>query len=870
MRTIRVVSFVMAFALSFISVRGATYVVPPDEWMVDDAGAIVSGTVLDVYPRYTGDGQIETVSILAVDEVLKGAIASDRIEVVEWGGHIGNEWMTMSGAPRYVPGRRYLVFLTPNRNGEWSTQHLTLGQFAFVPSPAGDLLVRDADEIRGWDISGDVAVEHDRCAREFAAFIRSRVSGTAEDASYFSDGRTRALAQRKVVPTFADYDFVDACTVGVNAWTDDPNSSIRYSISGTPASGNTKAPGDAEDRIIEEDPNGDISGAFTGSGVVATAYSSGSTGTIDGKAYILISGSDIVTQNGVKASGLGQSKFRTALAHELGHTLGFRHSNRSADDQSACASPLPCATGTIMNSSLSALDGVLTGWDSDAARASYGIGGGESSDYGLKFCANGTCTTFTAETGRRTSAKAGVAWRLAGQACTPASISTQPQSKSIASGATTSLSVTAAGTSPFTYQWYLGTAGDTSSPVGTNAATLSNLSPTSTTSYWVRVTGQCGPSVDSNTATITVQACTPPSITTQPLPKSAPLGSSVKMQVAAAGTGPLTYQWYVGNSGDTSSPIAGATSASPNITLNATANVWVRVTGACAPPADSNSVTITITACPDVIVGTPTATGFAANWTLSVAATSLATGPLTYEWYRGSNPGSTVAPKVGEGQTLQVVVDAVTQFWAKVTNSCGTSRASELVVVAPCQLPVIATQPADRTIPKNGSTQLTVGVTGEGITIQWYLGTAPDKTTPVAAGASITVGPLQATTSYWASLTNTCGEIATRTVVVTTVEETCTAPSIQTQPSAKQEVKAGQSSTLTVVASGTPTLHYQWYEGVVGAINKPVGIDAPSFTTPTLFATTRYWVKVTNGCGEASSTNAEVTVPKGRRRATRS
>ena len=84
-------------------------------------------------------------------------------------------------------------------------------------------------------------------------------------------------------------------------------------------------------------------------------------------------------------------------------------------------------------------------------------------------------------------------------------IGTQPQDTTIVSGATATLTVAAAGTGPLSYQWYTGVAGDTSNPVGTGASSFTTPALTTTTSYWVRVTGPGG-DVDSRTATVTVGA----------------------------------------------------------------------------------------------------------------------------------------------------------------------------------------------------------------------------------------------------------------------------------------------------------------------------------------------------------------------------
>jgi hypothetical protein len=92
--------------------------------------------------------------------------------------------------------------------------------------------------------------------------------------------------------------------------------------------------------------------------------------------------------------------------------------------------------------------------------------------------------------------------------CTVPSITSQPQSRVIFSGQAVTLSVTASGTGPLTYhpltyQWYRGQSGDTSTPVGTNSNSYTTLALTQTTSYWVRISNDCGYSHSSG-AIITV------------------------------------------------------------------------------------------------------------------------------------------------------------------------------------------------------------------------------------------------------------------------------------------------------------------------------------------------------------------------------
>ncbi len=94
-----------------------------------------------------------------------------------------------------------------------------------------------------------------------------------------------------------------------------------------------------------------------------------------------------------------------------------------------------------------------------------------------------------------------------------------------------------------------------------------------------------------------------PVITAHPQSQTVMSGSNATLFVYAAGSAPLGYQWYQGASGDTSTPIGGATS-STYITpaLVALTSYWVRVTNAfgvansntavmlIGPPAGSNIV----------------------------------------------------------------------------------------------------------------------------------------------------------------------------------------------------------------------------------------------------------------------------------------
>lgn len=93
-----------------------------------------------------------------------------------------------------------------------------------------------------------------------------------------------------------------------------------------------------------------------------------------------------------------------------------------------------------------------------------------------------------------------------------------------------------------------------------------------------------------------------------------------------------------------------------------------------------------------------------------------------------------------------------------------------------------------------------------------------------------------------------------------TVQQSCTPPSITTQP-IDQSITSGQQVTLNVAAAGSGPLSYQWYQGSTGTTSNPIsGATSTSFITPALTTTTTYWVRVTNPCGNADSRTATVTV----------
>ena len=238
---------------------------------------------------------------------------------------------------------------------------------------------------------------------------------------------------------------------------------------------------------------------------------------------------------------------------------------------------------------------------------------------------------------------------------TAPTITTQPSSKSVYRGDTTSLEVaatTAYGT--LSYQWQSSADGNTWSNI--NGATSTTYSPSTitvgTTYFRCVVTStDSGQSKTSTSATAAVAVNTTPIATISQQPQSASVfvGSTSSVSVVASGNS-LAYQWYSSSDGTNFASITGATSSSytyPTSTVGTTyyyCNITNTLNG-------YSSTTKTSTAVIDVSdVSVPSFNTNPKNQviyigdsaqTLTVIASSNA--PISYQWYKSSNNSTWIA-----------------------------------------------------------------------------------------------------------------------------------------------------------------------------------------------------------------------------------
>ena len=169
--------------------------------------------------------------------------------------------------------------------------------------------------------------------------------------------------------------------------------------------------------------------------------------------------------------------------------------------------------------------------------------------------------------------------------------SVTPASPGITAPATVDVntSANASITSPsgsLTYQWSITNGTINGSSTNTTVNFTATANPVT---LRARATNSSGCSA-TDAVNVSVNTCGPPVFTSYTNGQSITLGTAIQLSATATGNGPITYQWYVGASGNTSTP------AAPGNPINASPTTttwyWVRATNSCGLWADSPTIGI--------------------------------------------------------------------------------------------------------------------------------------------------------------------------------------------------------------------------------------------------------------------------------------
>ncbi len=402
----------------------------------------------------------------------------------------------------------------------------------------------------------------------------------------------------------------------------------------------------------------------------------------------------------------------------------------------------------------------------------------------------------------------------------------------------------------------IGSRGVGSSDVTTSAVSgASYPTPplTSTTTYTLTVTDAKGDVVSTTcVVTPTQVSLTPISPANQTI---APAQTSFSTTASGGATDAITW-----------SATAGAFSG----------NVWTPPTTAgtytiTATSVDEPSVFVTtaITLSAPVIMTQPTSQHLCSGSTLTLSVT--ASYAASYQWNLNGTaiPAATSATyTVPSAQSANAGNYSVT-----VTNGLG-SVTSSLAAIA-VGTTTILSNPASLSLIPTQTGLFSVSGQGVGqISYQWYRIPSGGSTGVAISGAtssSYTTPPVDTTydgDQYYATVTDSCGTLTSSNANLTVTAGNAP-PTILTQP-VGETVAPGGTTSFTVVASGTPTLSYQWYRIPAGqtAGTAIAGATSATYNVPSTATTTAndqdsYYVIVTNTYGQATSQPASLAVGNG-------
>jgi FG-GAP-like repeat len=414
----------------------ATFAVRPDRELIHRADAIVVASALASYSILNRTGGIETVTPISIEEVIKGGVAGSTVNVVEPGGVYDGKAMLIAGVPRFAEGRRMLLFLMKTGEDRWSVLDLVVGKFTFADDRLGQkLLVRDEDEIV--DVNVQPHREVRRSAERFLEFVRAEARGGAGAAAYAVPsaeltestltpalGRPTATATLQPAPLVAPFTatsytmtisgslgsrwnvFPSAVSIfmgttqepgapgggataiqaAVGSWDGDCPSNVNYVYAGVDDGTHTQGlhgPDGRNTVLYERDlsawgipPFSCNANGYSGTLGIGGITSAGGSNVVSGETFVTTSEADVEMNRGIANCTLllSSGDWNSAVTHEVGHTLGFRHADQNRASSGACSSDpsLECASSAIMTAFVTrGINGGLQTWDQHAVQAVY-------------------------------------------------------------------------------------------------------------------------------------------------------------------------------------------------------------------------------------------------------------------------------------------------------------------------------------------------------------------------------------------------------------------------------------------------------------------------------------------------------------------
>ncbi|MGD0882491.1 MAG: hypothetical protein ABSB09_13070, partial [Acidimicrobiales bacterium] len=387
-------------------------------------------------------------------------------------------------------------------------------------------------------------------------------------------------------------------------------------------------------------------------------------------------------------------------------------------------------------------------------------------------------------------------------------ITADPESTTVASGATATFTAAATGKPMPTVQWEVSTGGGAAfTPIsGATATTYAfPASPSENGNEYEAVFTNSVGTATTTAATLTLTAIpTVPVVTTDPVSTSVVSGTTVTFTAAATGTPTPTVQWEVStDGGDTFTPISGATSATYAFTATSGESgdeyeaVFTNSVGTATTNAAILSIGTTTTA--PVVTADPVSTTVVSGATATFTAAATGTPTPTVQWEVSTNGGGAFTPISGATSATYAFTttsgESGDEYEAVFTNSNGTATTTAAILTITIA-PVVTADPVSTTVVSGATATFTAAATGTPTpTVQWEVSTnGGGAFTPISGATSATYA--FTTTSgesgyeYEAVFTNVAGG-ATTTAAILTI---AIAPVVTTDP-VSTTVASGATAT---------------------------------------------------------------------------
>lgn len=350
-------------------------------------------------------------------------------------------------------------------------------------------------------------------------------------------------------------------------------------------------------------------------------------------------------------------------------------------------------------------------------------------------------------------------------------VTSPPSSQTVDAGGTINLTVTATGPGMLEYQWYRN--GDFIPGATSPALTVSNAKGSDSGTYSVYVKNTYQPSGVSSSANVTVKAA--PAFVVQPQSTAVfTSGNTATFSVAAAGAGPITYQWRKNGVNLTdSSTLSGATSSYLifySVTPDLAGTYSVVATNQYGSTTSTESV-VTVTSNPfgpQIITQPQSLSSFLGGVaTFSVVATSNNSSSFTYQWKKNdvAIPGA-----IASSFTIPSVTSADAGNYSVTISNYAASVASNsavLTVGAAAVAPTILEHPAN--VSGMIGDTVTFKVTASGTPSPTYVWQKNGAILPGATSAQLTLTNIQAgdAGTYTAIASNSIGSATSAPATLT-------------------------------------------------------------------------------------------------------